>query len=124
MVDYMEVPCGTYDVNVKVVLVGDSGVGKKCFLIQWSHYIFNKDDCVAWSRKFFGQESRIYEMDGKQVAVSLIDSGTYLPIFCGPLPYAAHKLVSVKTINEHNYDILVCTCIYSVGDSLHVLVSM
>ncbi len=59
--------------EVKVVIVGDGAVGKTSFLYRWDFDFFNAEympDC------FDNHGTKIYVVDGKEVSVSLWDTGT------------------------------------------------
>ncbi len=61
------------ELNQRMIIVGDSGVGKTSFMIRWARKYFVDDGYV---RSYSNEGTETYEMEGKRVTVCLSKSGT------------------------------------------------
>jgi small GTP-binding protein len=62
------------DSQFKVIIVGDSGVGKSCFLLQFTEGIFKTDHNVTLGADY---GSKTIEIDGKKIKLQIWDTVTY-----------------------------------------------
>lgn len=58
-----------YDYTFKVVLVGDSGVGKSCFLLRFADDKFNENFYATIGVDF---RFKVLEVDGKTVRLQIV----------------------------------------------------
>ena len=62
---------GTYDSLIKLLLIGDSGVGKSCLLLRFSEDSFQTSFITTIGIDF---KIRTIEMDGKRVKLQIWDT--------------------------------------------------
>ena len=62
-------PSTQYDYLIKLLIIGDSGVGKTCFLLRFSEDNFNIPHLATIGIDF---KIKTIEVDGKQVKLQIV----------------------------------------------------
>jgi Ras-related protein Rab-8A len=62
-------PSTQYDYLIKLLIIGDSGVGKTCFLLRFSEDNFNISHLATIGIDF---KIKTIEVDGKQVKLQIV----------------------------------------------------
>lgn len=63
------------DIQYKVIIVGDSGVGKSCFLLQFTEGIFKTDHNVTLGAEY---GSKVMDIDSKKIKLQIWDTVIYI----------------------------------------------